>query len=119
MTMLNTLLLDTVVWDLVLDASGNIAMATPDYSVAQDVASAIRTFLGEVWYDTTQGVPYFQQVLGKLPPASVLIKYLELAALGVPGVVSARCTIQSSNGRVAKGELQFIDENGQAQGVSF
>ena len=117
--MYNTLLLDQNAWDLVMDASGNIAMASPDYSVAQDVASAIRTFQGEVWYDTTQGVPYFQQVLGKLPPASVLVKYLEAAAMSVPGVASARCTIQSFDGRVASGEVQFVDENGQAQGVSF
>ena len=58
---MNTLLLDASAWDLVLDANGDIALAAPPYAVAQDVASAISLFLGELWYDTTQGVPYFQR----------------------------------------------------------
>ena len=43
---MNTLLLDTLRWDLCLDVHGNIAVASDPYSVAQDVASAIRTFSG-------------------------------------------------------------------------
>ena len=38
--MANTLLLDRTVWDLLLDGSGNIAIATEPYATAQDVASA-------------------------------------------------------------------------------
>jgi len=34
MTRYNTLLLDRSAWDLVLDSSGNIAMASPAYSLA-------------------------------------------------------------------------------------
>ena len=45
MTTYSTLLLDQTEWDLVLDASGNIALASPPYALAQDVASAVRTFL--------------------------------------------------------------------------
>ena len=67
---MNTLLLDTVAWDLVLDSNGNIALAQPPYATAQDVASAIRLFLGELWYDQTQGVPYWQQFLGFNPTTS-------------------------------------------------
>jgi hypothetical protein len=119
MTMYKTLLLDTIAWDLVRDASGNIAVASPPYALAQDVASAIRTFLGELWYDTTQGVPYFQDVLGQLPPASVLIKYLEQAALTVPGVVSAQCVITSFSSRGVSGQVQFMDEGGYSNSVQF
>jgi hypothetical protein len=43
----NTLLLDVSSWDLCLDAAGNIAMASNPYSIAQDAASAIRTFAGD------------------------------------------------------------------------
>jgi hypothetical protein len=67
-----TLLLDTATWDLVLDVKGNIAIASEPYSLAQDAASAIKTFLGEVWYDTTQGVPYFEQILGKPPNVELM-----------------------------------------------
>ena len=40
----STLLLDPDTWDLTVDNNGNIAVAAPPYAVAQDVASAIRTF---------------------------------------------------------------------------
>lgn len=34
--MASTLLLDTLAWDLAVDAAGNIAVATEPYSLAQD-----------------------------------------------------------------------------------
>jgi hypothetical protein len=85
---MQTLPLNTTSWDLELDHLGNLALADPDYSIAQDVASAIRTFLGECWYDVTLGLPYFQNLLGKLPPASYITNLLEQAAFSVPGVLS-------------------------------
>ena len=92
---MKTLLLDVSAWDLVLDSNGNIALASPPYAVAQDVASAIRTFQGELWYDTTQGIPYWTKILGKLPPASLLIELINQAALSVADVVTAQTSITS------------------------
>ena len=66
---MKTLLLDRTQWDLVQDANGNIALATEPYARAQDVASACRLFRGELWYDTAAGIPYFEDILGKSPPA--------------------------------------------------
>lgn len=119
MTMLNTLLLDQTAWDLVLDSSGNIALAKPAYSVAQDVASALRLFLGELWYDQTKGIPYFQEILGQLPPASLIAGYLERAAMEVSGVVSAVCVINSFLDRAIIGELRFVDESGAQNAINF
>lgn len=119
MTMLNTLLLDTDAWDLVLDASGNIAMASPPYSLAQDVASAVRTFLSEVFYDTTQGIPYPTQVLGQIPPAALLTQLISNQALTVSGVVSAQTVITSFNARSVQGQIQFTDESGGTTIVNF
>lgn len=119
MTMLNTILLDRSAWDLVIDSNGNIATAAPPYALAQDVASACRLFLGELFYDTTKGIPYFEDVLGHLPPLSLLTGYLEKAALTVPGVVSAQCIISAFEGREVVGQVQFIDETGAANNVRF
>ncbi|KWO46699.1 hypothetical protein, partial [Burkholderia territorii] len=69
---MRTLLLDRTAWDLVLNAFGDIATATDPYQFAQDAASAIRTFRSECWYDTTLGLPYWQNILGQLPPASFI-----------------------------------------------
>jgi hypothetical protein len=116
---MNTLLLDTDLWDLCKDANGNIAMATGPYALAQDVASAIKTFLGEVWYDTTLGIPYLSQILGKTPPITLFQQYMVDAALTVPGVVKATCVISSFEGRTVTGQVQFTDSTGTTQTVSF
>lgn len=116
---MNTLLLDRTVWDLCKDASGNIAVASDPYSQAQDVASAVRLFLGECWYDTAQGVPYFSQILGQLPPLTLMKAQFVTAALTVPGVVAAVCFITNIVGRKVSGQIQVTDTAGVVTNVSF
>jgi len=115
----STLLLDISTWDLCVDAFGNIAVAGPPYSIAQDVASACRTVLGEVYYDTTVGVDYFGLIFGKTPPAVVFQEQFVAAALTVPGVVSATCTIESLTNRSIVGQVTFTDSTGNTQTVSL
>jgi hypothetical protein len=116
---LDTLLLDRTTWDLCLDASGNIAMASVPYALAQDAASAIRLFAGELWYDTTQGVPYFGQILGQTPPIAVMKAAFVNAALTVPGVVSAICYISEIKDRVVSGQIQVTDAAGITTAAGF
>lgn len=103
----STFLLDQQSWDFVIDAAGNIAIASPPYSTAQDVCSAIRTFLGEVWFDSTVGVPYLQKILGHAPPLTYLQAQLVAAAETVPGVVNASCVIESVVGRKVTGQVTW------------
>lgn len=119
MTTFNTLLLDTAAWDLVLDINGNIAVASPPYALAQDVASAVKTFLGEVYYNQNTGLPWEQNVLGQLPPTSVLVQLINQQALTVPGVVSVNTTINSFVNRVPAGTIAFVDENNQTTVINF
>lgn len=116
---MNTLLLDTQIWDLCLDASANIAMASEPYAIAQDVASALRLFAGELWYDNTRGIPYFETVLGQYPPSGYLKSQFEAAALTVPGVVQARCINLQLSNRQLTGTVEVIDLTGQSQNVTF
>ena len=118
MTRYNTLLLDTSLWDLTLDDVGDIALVAPGYALAQDVASACRLFRGELYYDNAQGIRYFEDILGKAP-SSLITEYMQDAALTVPGVQTAQCIITSTDGRTVTGELQFIDEEGEANGIIF
>ena len=115
----STLLLDIGTWDLCLDAQANIAVADPPYAPAQDVSSAIRTFLGEVWYDSTLGVQYFGKILGKNPSLSFVRAQMEAAALTVPGVVSATCTLSSVTGRQVQGQVVFTDVSGTTQTLAL
>jgi len=114
-----TLALELQDWDLCLDANGNIALATAPYAIAQDVASACRTFLGECWYDTTYGVPYLEQVLGQLPSLGVIKALLVTAASTVPGCGNPIATITGFQNRQITGQIEFIDSTGTAQSVSI
>ena len=114
-----TLLLDQTAWDLVLDSAGNIALAGAPYSIAQDVASAVRTFLGECWYDTTQGMPYWQEILGQLPPLSLVKHKIETVAMTVPNVVSAVATFTKFSDRALEGAIQITDTDSTVSTVYF
>lgn len=115
---MSSLLLDAT-WDLLADAGGNIAVCDAPYALAQDAATAIRLFFGELYYDTTKGIPYFDQILGKSVPLSLLKAHFEAAALTVPGVVTASCFISSISGRSVRGQVTVSDSTGQQQTAAF
>jgi hypothetical protein len=115
----NTLLLDQSAWDLVLDSNNNIALAAAPYSVAQDVASATRTFIGECWYNTSLGIPYWQNILGELPPLQYISQQMIEQAMTIPNVVSAKVSFQSFVDRSLSGQIQIIDTDGAENNVAF
>ncbi len=110
---MKTLLLDLVGHDLVLDINGDIALASEPYAVAQDAASAIKTVEGEVYYDTTLGIPYFRDILGHRPPVSLMKADFVAAALTVPDTVSAICYLFSEPARGVGGQVQIKLTSGQ------
>lgn len=122
---MDTLMLDTSLddlglpkWDLMLDASGNIAVQSGAAALAQDAASAIKTFLGECYWDTTVGVPWSQQILGRRPNLALFKQQLTDAALTVPDVASAAVYISSFNNRVVSGQVQVISSTTGQIGVA-
>lgn len=116
---MNTLLLTLDQWDLVVDANGNIAIASEPYSIEQDVASACRTFVGDVWYNQAAGIPYFAQILGQTPPLSLIKQWLQSQAAQIPGCNNPIVYISSVSGRTVTGQVQFTNSSGQPQTVSF
>lgn len=115
---MRTLFLNPSTWDLELDSSGNIAVADSVYQQAQDIASAGRTFTGDLYYDQEAGIPYFENVLGTHGfPLSLYKMYLEEAAVSIPGVVSANAQL-NMQGREVTGAILFTnkdDESGRIQ----
>ena len=112
-----TLTLNDATWDLELNASGNIAVTSDPDSLAQDAASAIKTLLGECYWDTTVGVPYLTQILAppppQAPPSLALLKQQFIhAALTVPGVAAAQCFITSFSNREVSGQVQVVPSSG-------
>ena len=124
---MNSLLLDNTTWDICLDASGNLAIAADPYALAQDVSTAIRSFLGTVWYNSTLGVPWDQQVLAQPLNVTTLSALMVQAALGARPttadvfVVKANCIINSFNPetRQVAGQVQFTDNTGGTGSVSI
>ncbi len=120
MTMHTTIQLDPVAWDLMLDGEKNIALQTESAAVAQDVASVLRTFQGECWYDTTQGVPYLQDILGQPFNPTLLGAVYRQAALTVPDTVEATAIFTSpSTARILGGTVEVIDTAGQLLNAHF
>jgi hypothetical protein len=120
MIFMNTLLLDQSTWDLVVDASGNIAAASNPYSLAQDAASECKTVQGEVYYDTTRGIPYFSQILGQRAPLSLIKAKLTSAALLVPEVTSVQVFISAISNRTVSGQIQIpVSSAAQTIAINF
>ncbi len=116
-----SLLLDST-WDLTTDSNNNVAVVLEPDSLAQDAASAIQTYLGEYYFDTTIGVPWRTQVLGVNPPPPLaLLKQLLIdAALGVsPDVASAQAFITSFSNRAISGQVQVVSTSGQVSAANF
>jgi hypothetical protein len=120
---MKSFLLDLDNWDLTVDAAGNFpAICEAPYAVAQDVATAVRTFVGDCWYDASLGIPYFEEVLGFHPPVALFQELMVDAALSVVGVVDSPapvCTITDFTQRVVKGSITFTDNLGNEQTVTL
>jgi hypothetical protein len=110
--MATTLLLDRAGWDLALNASGDIALASEPYAQEQDVASMCRVFAGECYYDIARGVPYFEQILGQYQPIQVMKAQYEAAALLVPGVTAATVFLTDVIDRAIGGQIQIETTTG-------
>lgn len=117
---MKTLFLMPDTWDLTLDASGNIAVASSIYQQAQDVASACRVFTKDMYYNQQAGIPYSEEILGKSGfPLSLYKMYLENAAVSVEGVVTANAVLRSNDGRNVTGQITFTNSNNEQGGISL
>ena len=124
-----SLLLDKTTWDLVPNGRGGFALTTDLYqepankelyTAMQRVSNAVRLFLGEIWLNTPRGIPYFQNILGKQPPATFLRATIENMATTVPGVAKARCVITKFDAtRNVQGQIQITLASGATGLVRF
>lgn len=116
----NALLLDRTTWDLSVDASGNIAVCSETYSIIQNVATAIRTWYGEAWYDTSIGIPYDDGIFNGTTPLSIMKAQAEATAETVSGVASAQCLflLQSST-RTLSGAIALTLTTGETVSVNL
>jgi hypothetical protein len=105
-------------WDFCVDAFGNWAVCNEPYSTAQDIACALRTFSGELWYDASQGLPYITKVLGQQFSMQLLKTLWISTALTVPTVASATAIITNFVNRKVTGQVQAKLTTGAAVTVA-
>lgn len=116
----NSLLLDRTTWDLSVDASGNIAMCSDPYAITQNVATAVRTWQAEAWYDTSLGISYDDGIFSGSLPVSILKAQAETAAENVSGVATAECLfLLQAETRTLSGAIALTLTNGETANVRF
>ncbi len=120
---MDTLQLDTTLWDLTCDVYGNLAtvgdatpasaQTGPGMRLAQDVATRTRAWRGEVYFDTAQGVRY-ETILGAAPNLAVVQNAFNTEALKVPLCKTAIAVFQFTAGsaREITGTLNVADVSG-------
>ncbi|WHB31166.1 baseplate wedge subunit [Xanthomonas phage NEB7] len=124
----DTLALDPAVWDLTLDAYGNVAtvgddtaqdvQTGPGLRLAQDVATRTRAWRGEVYFDTAQGIDY-DAYLGTAPLVGQLQSDFQTEALKVPGCATALANFDlARTPRVLSGTLLLSDQAGNGAQVA-
>lgn len=75
--------------DLYLE-NGTVRLTTGGLKeeVGQRIYTSLRLFLGEWFLDPSQGIPYFQTILGRKVPVSIIAQIFRSAIVQQPGVQS-------------------------------
>lgn len=96
-------------WDIFSDASGQIALVSGAYAIAQNAANAVRLFKNDAYLAQTRGIPHFEIELGKAPAiaAPILRSRIRETVMNVKGVTGAEVDLTfDESGRVMGGEVQ-------------
>lgn len=126
--MANDTLALTASWDLDLDDQANLAtvgdatagevQTGPGMRLAQDVATRLRAWRGEVWFDTEQGIDY-PRYLGQAPSLVQLRADCQSEALLVPLCATALADLAlSRTDRQVGGTIYLSDLTGFAAEVA-
>lgn len=108
--------LDKETNDVFLDAEGNLAMAFDAEAIGQHARQRVQTFAGEWYLDTTAGLPWVEQILGKrYDPAlaEAVVKAEILNTDGVTEITSFSIAFDRSSRGVFIREVEVGTEYGE------
>ncbi|QCE32925.1 hypothetical protein FAI41_04575 [Acetobacteraceae bacterium] len=106
--------------DFYLDAAGNIAVASENEAIVQDVGSALSTWIGEIPFNPLLGIDYAHFFLENQNDIETFILQLERAAQNVSGVKSAKITLDPlGDSRILNGKIQITKNNEEIIYASF
>lgn len=78
--------IDAITGDLVVE-NGDFVWVTGIDAIAQDIRTAFLMFLEEWFLDPTEGIPYFQSILGQKVSLLVVREIFRRQLLIIPGVL--------------------------------
>lgn len=78
--------IDQATNDLHFAADGNLVMVTDAHAVGQHARQRLSTFAGEWFLDTTVGVPWLKQILGKRYDPALAEAVTKACILGTDGI---------------------------------
>lgn len=88
--------------------NGTVELATALIDVvAQELRIRLNFFLGEWFLDATQGIPYFQTILGQKTPIGIVSQIFKKAISTCPGVANVDSFDVSFNGVTRSMTLNF------------
>lgn len=117
---MKTLPLDKKTWDVILAPNGNWeAIDDEALFTSQTAANECLQFTDDAYFFPADGVPYFQDILGRNPPRSLAVEHLKKRILGVPLVVKTEIIDYYFADRTIHGSAIIWTENGGKYNVSF
>lgn len=99
--------------DIYIGSDGNLALARDLQATLQACRQAASTMLGEMIYNTDQGIPYFQAVWIGVPQLQQYESYLRIAFLNVAGVTDINSLTISQEGDTLMYTAEIITVYGQ------
>lgn len=96
-------------WDIYKDKFNNIATKDGNERLAQDVASSVRVFKGEIGFDTSRGVEYNKPDQDR----QTLNHQMNEQAKLVQGVESSVVIFEELNNRTLKPVVYVTNEEGE------
>ena len=102
--------LDQLTHDLVIE-NGDLVLVTEAEALVQNIKVRLYTFYGEWAFDTTQGVPYFEDILVKNPNISNIQAILKNVILETKGVTKLSSFIFEYEPRTRSASLVFTVES--------
>lgn len=93
--------------DIYLNDDGNISLSYDLNAVLQECSQVARVLLGEMVFNTDQGIPFFQTVFSGVPNIPQYTNALRQAFLKVDGVIDVISIIASQGGSNPSDQLTY------------
>lgn len=110
------LAIDPATNDMHLDGDGNLALVRSAEAVGQHIRQRLKTYEGEWFLDTTAGVPWLSEILGRrFDPAlaEAVIKAEILATDGVTEITSFSVRFNEATRELAAFSISVLTEYDQ------